>query len=193
MDNYVKIAGQRNGSIVYVYQGFLYSKHKEQRTHLRLRCLNYKRELCKAYATLDKESNVMEAVGNHNHISNEMDIQLLQFRSKLKCRVRGTVEAVKQIYDEVSADFPACVLQGLPFNRIKSSLYKWRKSNISEEVINVSDKCSVCLGTRDQTWALRPCSHASFCGNCTEEILNRGQNCPLCRGEVTERLRIFLN
>ena len=192
MATYRKIGGEKEGSFVFAHDGYMYSKHKDQKRHYRLRSVKYKKILCKAFATLQKESDTIVTHGVHSHQCNELDVAILDFRNHLKRKVKGSLEPIKTIYDAVSAHFPPSVIDGVPFNAIKSTLYKCRKRGGREEEANVTSKCCVCLGTRHDTWALRPCNHASFCGSCSEEIVNRGQNCPLCRGQVTEKIRIFV-
>ena len=52
-------------------------------------------------------------------------------------------------------------------------------------------ECTICFCCREQTFAIIPCGHATFCGDCSLRICNDRKRCPTCQTETEGRLRIF--
>lgn len=51
--------------------------------------------------------------------------------------------------------------------------------------------CCVCLSRKKDT-LIRPCSHLSTCYRCAQILVSRGNNCPICRGDITETIRVYI-
>ena len=197
MTSYGKIEGKRKGSIVYVHDNFTYTLHKEIKGEVKVRCVHYRKYLCKASGYINKATDLFTAKDDHNHTSEESEIQMMKFKSELKDTVESSSDTIVNIFREVAKRYSTHVVSQCPLKSLRSMLYKRRKKNISinntaEEEGDRGNKCSVCLGAREETWALKPCFHA-FCASCSEEVINTCRICPLCRAQTSERLKIFLN
>ena len=60
---------------------------------------------------------------------------------------------------------------------------------------SVEDALCICCAELPKTFALYPCGHRHFCGECADKIVNPGTLrptcCPFCRKEVVACLRVF--
>ncbi len=59
-----------------------------------------------------------------------------------------------------------------------------KKENIKEEI---KSHCSICMGQPRQILFV-PCGHVVACIGCSEQV----QICPICRGEITNRIRAYI-
>ena len=52
-------------------------------------------------------------------------------------------------------------------------------------------RCTIC-GDPDKNHVFVPCGHLCACKQCAEQVISRKMTCPVCRGEVTEAIQVFL-
>jgi hypothetical protein len=74
-----QVEGQRKGSVLYLYNGFLYRKDREENGRRRYRC---RRELCTARASHKIDEDVVNLFSSHNHAMEDMGV--LQLKTELK-------------------------------------------------------------------------------------------------------------
>ena len=86
---------------------------------------------------------------------------------------------------------PPKLMQQDQFQQLKKVSVKLqaRLSNANDLDEN---ECSICFCNREQTFAMIPCGHATFCQDCSLRICNdTKRRCPTCQTPTTGRLRIF--
>ena len=59
------------------------------------------------------------------------------------------------------------------------------------ELEDVDNECTICFCIRENTFAIIPCGHATFCEDCSLRLCNDTKRCPTCQTPTTGRLRIF--
>ncbi len=66
------------------------------------------------------------------------------------------------------------------------------EEDVAEPQGNPGLVCIVCLAPRERTIMLRPCNHAMLCAPCNDQLAAQNSSCPYCRGNVTERVEVYL-
>jgi len=69
--------------------------------------------------------------------------------------------------------------------RILSDCRKRMSSELKRE-------CNICMEASDESFALWPCGHASFCARCQQRAAKKGQPCPICRTVIKRARKIYL-
>lgn len=90
------------------------------------------------------------------------DQQVVLLAYKIKREVNDNDDDdIKATYNRVTQQFPANVVEKLPFDKIKSALYK-----IKKDVVPLEKRCPVC------------------CNICAFSLMNTTKLCPVCQGET---------
>ena len=62
-----------------------------------------------------------------------------------------------------------------------------------EDTKKTENLCKICFEEHDEIYVLCECGHLPFCRDCSNNIISaRDQRCPICRENVTNRMRAFL-
>jgi hypothetical protein len=179
--NYRIQPGMRLNSRRYIYDGFIYTKSTKINDGHLLRCVRYKAEPdCPGTALLkngDMEIEPRNAHIGHGVMTDEQEVVL--FADELKRGITDDTKNIKEVYARVAAGFPPGVVAKLPFERVKSGLYKIRSG-----VTTAADKrCPVCFLGKEKPSAFYPCGHTT-CTKCARVIMDSTKLCPVCRAEA---------
>ena len=204
MSGYEKMEGKRKASTIYIHENFIYSVVRQYEDRIYVRCINYNKSHCKGLGVIHKCSDTFEVKATHNHDTEELEITVRKFRNEVKDAVAKCNDNMQKNYRDISAKYPTRVVQLCSFSKLRTCLHRIRKAtNIetvetAENVGNVANevthnRCPVCLGEAEETWAFVPCGHSPFCSSCCNIVLSTTNHCPICRQGVTSSLRIYSN
>lgn len=100
------LEGSRSGSLVYLYQGFLYLRYKTWKDVVYLRC----REIqCPVVASMNQISEKVVINGEHSHSAPVEDVEELRLRSGLRKAIQqDKKKSVRTIFEEVAKRFEFC-------------------------------------------------------------------------------------
>ena len=125
---YLKIEGERRGSIVYVHNDFLYTNFRETDLKKVVRCRDWKKSNCKGMGFIRKNDDRFITTIEHSHNSDVNMVSILKMKSEMKTRAEGTNEPLRRIFDQVCSSFPEDVATRISFNQVENTLYKRRRS-----------------------------------------------------------------
>ena len=125
---YKVMEGSRAGSCIYVHDNFTYTLFREYNSHFRVRCTEWRKKSCKAFANISKidDSFVLSKV--HCHQGNEANIAMLKLKSGMKREAASTTTSLREIFDRACEDADVkASSDDLSFNKMESTLYKRRR------------------------------------------------------------------
>ena len=126
--NTVFFLDSNKGNQQLVHDGHIYRRNKQTNLKIYWTC---KTKSCVASVHTDTNSNFLQSNGEHNHLLEPEDIELLRFRSVLKARVVNETAPISKIYDEelAKARFSPEVLASVPMIRnIRKCLFEGTES-----------------------------------------------------------------
>jgi hypothetical protein len=104
------------GKPLLVLNGIVYKKNKETKTKKYWVCQT---NGCSGYVHTNLQNVVLKVTGNHNHLPHPENMELKNFRTKVKERVMKETTPIIKIYEEevISSELPPQTLAIMPLAR----------------------------------------------------------------------------
>jgi hypothetical protein len=150
-------------------------------------------DACSQYLTAVHQRNAnlaarLEMCRTYSRVVVERFVAAVMEKRALDRLLGRTTETMKEMYSQLhQKDTELRRARQLYYASLRRQSAANRRARAAEQAV----VCVVCLDRPCNTLLL-PCRHARFCRVCAERLASP-QRCPLCRTDVVELMRYFLN